>query len=170
MILHPLSNTPHKFIGGFGQSRPRLTQDFNGRPEFYAQFGLKSHGGVDFGSNGNKTIYAPFAGQAKVINSGKNGYGLHIKIRDGEKECVLGHLSEAFILDGANVHMGDKIGLMGTTGLSSGIHLHFGLRFTENVGALWSRKILNEDNGWHGYVDPLEFMLCWKGTQNKLDY
>lgn len=165
MILHPLANTPHKIVGGFAQTKPRLTQDFNGRPEFYAQFGLKSHGGADFGPNGNETIYAPFQGQAKVINSGKNGYGLHIKIRDGEKEVVLGHLSEVFILDGATVHLGERLAHMGNTGTSTAKHLHVGLRFTENTGPLWSRKVLNEDNGWHGYVDPLPYLITWKGTQ-----
>lgn len=169
MIIHPVSNTAYKFLGGFGQKRPRTTQGFLDRPQFYAQFGLKGHGGLDFGPNGNETIYAPFSGEVKVKNTGEAGYGLHVLIRDGEKECVLGHLREVFVKDGMKVYMGEKMGLMGSTGVSSAKHLHFGLRYTENKGPLWSRAVLNLDNGFHGYVDPSEYMITWKGSQAKND-
>lgn len=169
MIISPLSNTPHKIVGGFMQDKPRLTQDFTGRPEYYVKYGLKSHGGLDFGPNGNETIYAPFSGKVKVLNQGEAGYGLHVKVRDGEKECVLAHLSEVFIKDGQAIYMGDKIGLMGNTGDSTAKHLHFGLRFTKNEGPLWSREVLNYDNGWHGYVDPTPYTIAWKGTLTKPD-
>lgn len=169
MIIHPLQNTASKILGGFMQVRPRMTQDFDGRPEYYSRYGLKSHGAWDFGPNGNETIFAPFSGEIKVKDDGEVGYGLHIKIRDGQKECVLGHLREVFVVDGQSVKLGDKLALMGNTGDSTAKHLHFGLRFTENDGPLWSRRVLNYDNGWHGYVDPTPYVITWKGTQKLTD-
>ena len=173
MINSPLQNTPGKIAGEWVQIRPRITQGFPDRPEYYAKYGLKGHGGLDFGTNGDDTIFAPFQGQAKVIYDkdadGKyKGFGLHIKIRDGEKECVLAHLSEVYITDGQQVYLGQKLGLMGSTGDSSAKHLHFGLRFTDNKGTLWSRSVLNYDNGYKGYIDPTEYITCWKGSLNKL--
>lgn len=167
MLLHPLQNTPNKIIGGWGQTRPRITQNYGDNPAVYKQFGHDGHNGVDFGPNGNETIYAPFSGEAKVFDQGNGGYGRYIKIRDGEKEVTLAHLREVFILDGQKVYMGDKVGLMGNTGFSSAKHLHLTLKFTELVGKIWSRKILNENNGFGGAVDPLPFMITWKGTHEK---
>jgi len=170
MILSPISNTAYKFIGGFGQKRPRVTQKFGERPEVYEQFGHKGHNGLDFGPNGNETLYAPFSGEVKVLDQGDAGYGLHVKIRDGEKEATIAHLSEVFVKDGAKVHMGDKLGKMGNSGFSSAKHTHLTLRFTENKGSLWSRAILNADNGYGGGIDPAPLLVSWKGslTQNDL--
>lgn len=164
MILSPIQNTAGKLLGGYTQIRPRITQRFEGRPEFYAKYGLKSHGGIDFGYNGDGNIFASFAGQAKVIDHGKNDYGLHIKIRDNEKEIVLGHLSKVFITDGQYVHLGEKIAVMGNTGDSSGRHLHVTMKFLEGEGKAWDKKIKDIDNGWKGAVDILPFMIWWKGA------
>lgn len=163
MILHPLQNTAVKFLGGFGQNRPRITQKFGERPEVYKQFGHKGHNGVDFGPNGNENIYAPFTGIAQVIDQGNGGYGLHIKITDSEKECVLGHLSEVFVKNGQKVYMGEMIAKMGNTGFSSAKHLHFGLKYLKDG------KIVSPKNGFAGSVDPLPFLVTWKGSHLKND-
>lgn len=163
MINHPLQNTASKILGGFKQTRPRITQKFGERPEVYKQFGHKGHNGVDFGPNGNETIYAPFTGVATVLDQGSAGYGLHIKITDDEKECVLGHLSEVLIKNGTKVYMGDKVGKMGSTGFSTAKHLHFGLKYLANG------KVVSPNNGYKGSVDPLPFLITWKGTHLKDD-
>lgn len=163
MIFHPLQMTSLKILGGFGVTRPRITQKFGERPEVYKQFGHKGHNGVDFVNTGNETIYAPFTGIATVLDQGDAGYGLHIKINDGEKECVLGHLSEAFIKTGTKVYACEKIGKMGNTGFSSGKHLHFGLKY------LSSGKVLSPRNGYAGSVDPLPYLTTWKGSHLKND-
>ena len=163
MINHPLQNTSVKFLGGWGQNRPRITQKFGERPEVYKQFGHDGHNGVDFGPNGSDNIYAPFTGIATVLDQGDAGYGLHIKITDNEKECVLAHLSEVFIKNGAKVYMGELIAKMGNTGFSSAKHLHFGLK------RLAGGKVLSPRNGFAGSIDPLPVLITWKGTHLKSD-
>jgi len=155
--------TSIKFLGGFGVVRPRITQRFGDRPEVYKQFGHKGHNGVDFGPNGNESIYAPFTGKATILNQGDAGYGLHIKITDNEKECVLAHLSEVFIKSGQKVYMGERIAKMGNTGFSTAKHLHFGLKQLSNG------KVLSPRNGFAGSIDPLSFLVTWKGSHLKSD-
>ena len=169
MILHPLSNSSVKFLGGFGQKRPRVTQKFGENPQIYTKYGHKGHNGCDFGPDGNETLYGPFGGQVKVGDQGDAGYGKYVKIRDGDKELTIGHLREIFVLDGQKVHMGEKLGLMGNTGFSTAKHTHITLKFTENAGSLWSRKVLNQDNGFGGAIDPLPYMITWKGTHLQTD-
>lgn len=164
MLLSPIQNTGKLKNKEWIQVRPRITQDFYGRPEFYKPLGLASHSGLDFGSNGDDHIFAPMEGQVKVKNDGDAGYGLHIKIRDGQKEVVLAHLDQVYVKDGSWVHMGDIIALMGNTGLSSAKHLHFALRYlVEGSGDLFSLQVKDYNNGHKGYVDPLPFVITWKG-------
>lgn len=163
-MLSPLQNTASPYFGNFVQVRPRITQEFGGNKETYDQFGLDGHDGIDFGTNGDDSIFAPFSGYVKLKNSGDKGYGLHIKIRDSKKECVLGHLARVFITDGQFVHLGDKIAVMGDSGFSSAKHLHFGLRYlVPGDGDRFSLAVTDYNNGFFGYVDPLEFMVTWKG-------
>ena len=158
MILSPIQNTSKDNGGTWSQVRPRITQGFGENPHIYKQFGMDGHNGVDFGDNGDDNIFAPFEGVAVVQDSGSGGYGLHVRIKDDTKECVLGHLSEVNVIDGQNIGMGDKIGVMGDTGFSTGKHLHLGMRFLEDG------QVLNYGNGYFGYVDPMPFMVWWKGA------
>lgn len=57
------------------------------------------------------------------------GYGKHIIIDHGDNiTSVYGHLDRIFVYAGQQVHIGDTIGLMGSTGWSTGPHLHFETR------------------------------------------
>jgi murein DD-endopeptidase MepM/ murein hydrolase activator NlpD len=81
------------------------------------------HKGVDL--VGGKTIKAADGG--KVIFAGvKNGYGNAIIIdhQNGYKS-LYGHLSKISVQQGDAVEQGEKIGVMGDTGHSFGVHLHF---------------------------------------------
>lgn len=141
------------------QVRPRISQNFGENPAMYKQFGLKGHNGVDFGIPEGTPLFAPFEGIVHHVgNEGDKGYGRYIKLRKENLECVLAHLSMIFVPKGKIIRMGERIALSGDTGFSTGPHLHFGMRFLENG------QILNYDNGYHGYVDCLDFMICWKGT------
>lgn len=167
MLISPLQNTAQKVGENWLQIRPRLTQAFGVNPETYQQFGLHGHDGCDFGPNGDENIFAPMSGWVKVTDSGSKGYGLHIKIRDGEKEVVLGHCNSVLVKTGDYIHIGDKIAVMGNTGFSTAKHLHFGLRFllpNENSHNVFDLSIKNYDNGFYGYVDPFTYMIWWKGA------
>ncbi|WP_274365030.1 M23 family metallopeptidase [Paenibacillus thermotolerans] len=84
----------------------------------------RQHEGIDITSS-NKTIMA--ADNGKVVFAGKDGaYGNCIIIdhQNGYKTRY-GHLSKISVKKGQTVEKGDKIGVMGSTGRSTGVHLHF---------------------------------------------
>ena len=167
MILCPLENTGYNIVGFWIQKRPRVTQLFGKNPQIYKQFGLKGHNGTDFGVSIGTPIYAPFDGECKTIDSGKNGYGKHVKIRNAFKqlEGVLGHFSSFFIKDGTKTHQGDLLGFSGNSGFSTGPHLHLGVRsLTLKSGNVWKATIKNYTNGFYGYWDIAPYMITYKGT------
>jgi murein DD-endopeptidase MepM/ murein hydrolase activator NlpD len=91
----------------------------------------KFHKGVDL-TSGNRSILA--ADNGKVIYAGyKSDYGNHIIIDhlNGYK-TVYGHLSKMNVSVGTIVEKGEKIGVMGNTGDSTGTHLHFEIRTSDH--------------------------------------
>lgn len=89
----------------------------------------RSHQGVDYAAPTGTPIMA--AGDGRVIFAGySNGYGNTIKIQHSDGFVSLYAHQKSFrggIRNGLNVKKGDVIGYVGTTGLSTGAHLHFGL-------------------------------------------
>ena len=164
MLICPIQNKARKLLNWI-QKRPYITQKFGKNPKIYKQFRMKGHNGIDFRAAVGTPIFAPFSGEIKVIKS-SIGYGLHIRIRSKEKklECVLAHFSEIFVIDGI-INMGDKIGLSGNTGFSTGPHLHLGVRnINPSSSSVWNWEIENYDNGYYGYWDCINYILTWKGT------
>ncbi|QGQ96614.1 LysM peptidoglycan-binding domain-containing protein [Paenibacillus psychroresistens] len=99
-------------------------------PQLTSEFGKrwgKLHAGTDTVSD-NKNILA--ADNGKVIFAGKkSGYGNCIIIdHQNGYQTLYGHLSKINVVDGQKVLKGEKIGLMGSTGNSTGVHLHFEIR------------------------------------------
>ncbi|MBB4264395.1 M23 family metallopeptidase [Roseospira visakhapatnamensis] len=85
----------------------------------------KMHTGVDFAAPTGTPIYA--AGDGVVKRAGRNGgYGNYIQIRhNGEFSTAYGHLSRILVRNGQRVEQGDVIGRVGSTGRSTGPHLHY---------------------------------------------
>ncbi|MFC6334278.1 peptidoglycan DD-metalloendopeptidase family protein [Paenibacillus septentrionalis] len=83
----------------------------------------RMHSGVDF--TGDKTIKASDAGVVEFVGT-KNGYGKTVIIdhKNGYK-TLYGHLNSYSVSEGDKVAKGDKVGVMGNTGRSTGVHLHF---------------------------------------------
>lgn len=88
----------------------------------------KTHTGVDIGGVSGDDIYA--AGTGTVIFAGWNGgYGYMVKIDHGEGiTTIYGHSSKLLVSVGDEVEKGQVIALIGSTGLSTGPHLHFEVR------------------------------------------
>ncbi|MBW4521401.1 MAG: peptidoglycan DD-metalloendopeptidase family protein [Scytolyngbya sp. HA4215-MV1] len=86
------------------------------------------HTGIDFGVDYGTTIYAADSGT--VIFAGwYGGYGNAVIIDHGNGITTLyGHTSELFVSEGQAVKRGDAIAAVGSTGLSTGPHLHFEVR------------------------------------------
>jgi murein DD-endopeptidase MepM/ murein hydrolase activator NlpD len=83
--------------------------------------GLGFHYGLDFGGPYNLPIPAVVGGT--VIFAGWN-YGYEVRIQDGQYTYLYAHLNQIDAVVGQTVSMGQQIGLMGSTGFSTGPHLH----------------------------------------------
>lgn len=92
--------------------------------------GYAGHNGVDIGAPYYTPVYAAENGIVTFCEYGYNGgYGNHIQIRgDSGYVTYYGHMSELATYEGARVTAGDLIGYVGSTGRSSGNHLHFEVR------------------------------------------
>ncbi|MCK9599686.1 MAG: M23 family metallopeptidase [Bacteroidales bacterium] len=135
----------------------------------YSSLGLKAHNGVDFSlyPHGSGTpVFAPCDGRVEVDPvAASSGYGLNVRLfrklgpqPDGsglEAELVFGHLQE--VRKTGEVKAGDLIALGDSTGISTGPHLHFGLRFRRWTAGGSGPYFLDYDNGFFGYVDPMPF-------------
>jgi murein DD-endopeptidase MepM/ murein hydrolase activator NlpD len=86
------------------------------------------HAGIDIGADYGSTIYA--ADQGIVMFAGwYGGYGNAVVIDHGGGITTLyGHTSELYVVEGQTVSKGTAIAAVGSTGLSTGPHLHFEVR------------------------------------------
>lgn len=86
------------------------------------------HAGVDFGAPHGSTIYS--ADRGTVIFAGwYGGYGRSVVIDHGDSLTTLyAHTSRVFVQEGQTVERGQAIAAVGSTGLSTGPHLHFEVR------------------------------------------
>ena len=93
------------------------------------------HSGRDFAAPEGTPVVAALSGQ--VVSSGEaGGYGLAVEIEHGNplRRTLYGHLSELYVKAGDRVRQGEVIGRVGSTGLSTGPHLHFELRLPQEGG------------------------------------
>ena len=90
---------------------------------------MRFHAGEDIGAPSGTPILAADSGVATVIPDNGNGYGNYIMINHGGGRVTLyAHMSAFAISGGATVAQGQVIGYVGSTGNSTGPHLHFEVR------------------------------------------
>jgi murein DD-endopeptidase MepM/ murein hydrolase activator NlpD len=90
------------------------------------------HTGIDIAGPNLTDVYAADTGVARVFH-GTTGYGNYVIITHGNGYSSLyGHLNDITVKDGQTVQRGDPIAHEGTTGNSTGPHLHFEIRFLGN--------------------------------------
>lgn len=88
------------------------------------------HAGIDLANNYGTPIVASHSGT--VIFSGTlGGYGYAIKIQEGNKTTLYGHCDKLLVKQGQKVKQGDRIANMGSSGNSTGPHLHFEIHLDE---------------------------------------
>ena len=92
--------------------------------------GSKSmHTGVDFGGKTGDTIIASRAGEVAFAGWYNNVYGnVVILNHGGGYQTFYAHMSRVSVSKGQVVDQGQRVGFMGSTGLSTGSHLHFEVR------------------------------------------
>ena len=89
------------------------------------------HKGIDIACAGvlGTNIIASEGGKVIVASYGSTGYGNHVIIDHGNgKQTVYGHCQKLFVKNGQKVSQGEVIGTVGSTGDSTGPHLHFEIR------------------------------------------
>ena len=87
------------------------------------------HAGRDLAAPEGTPVVAALSGT--VASSGlAGGYGIAVELEHAEprRRTLYGHLSEIYVKQGQRVRQGEVIGRVGSTGLSTGPHLHFELR------------------------------------------
>ena len=108
----------------FGPSTFWFEPPYNG----YAHF----HTGIDLVEKLGSPIYAADDGIVALVGSSGSGYGTYVVIaHSGGLDTLYGHLSAALVKVGQRVTQGQPVGLEGSTGNSTGPHLHFELRINQ---------------------------------------
>ncbi len=98
--------------------------------------GLHANNGIDLAAPTGTTVVAPADGTVSFAHLGNNGgYGNMILIEQSNgTETLYGHLSAIGVHVGERVSQGDPIGRVGSTGHSTGPHLHFEVHGGKNPG------------------------------------
>jgi murein DD-endopeptidase MepM/ murein hydrolase activator NlpD len=91
--------------------------------------GAAMHAGIDLAGPHGTPIYATADGMVTTAKWNSGGYGNLIKVDHGRGiETRYGHLAQMLVRDGQQVKRGQLIGRMGSTGRSTGNHLHYEVR------------------------------------------
>ena len=92
----------------------------------------KKHTGVDIAANMGTKILSATDGEV-VLASEEGDYGKHLKIQIGEVSIIYAHCNNLYVNQGDKVKQGQEIAEVGTTGNSTGPHLHFEIRISERT-------------------------------------
>lgn len=88
------------------------------------------HTGIDIGVEKGTPIKAAVSGKVILVSS-KGDYGKHIKIETDQMQTLYAHCSKILVEEGEYVDVGQEIAKAGSTGNSTGPHLHFEIRYQE---------------------------------------
>lgn len=98
-----------------------------------SDFGMRHyrwHYGIDLDLEKGDTVKAAFDGIVRIAKYDRAGYGYYVMLRHKNGlETLYGHLSEYIVTVGQEVKAGEPVGWGGSTGRSSGAHLHFEVRY-----------------------------------------
>lgn len=92
----------------------------------------KNHTGTDIAANTGTKIKAATDGEV-VLSSEQGDYGKHLKIQIGEVSIIYAHCNNLYVKQGDKITQGQEIAEVGSTGNSTGPHLHFEIRYQERT-------------------------------------
>ena len=128
--------------------RPLEIVEVNSKFGYRKMFGrTQFHAGIDLSGNYRDTVFATANGMVEKARW-NGGYGrcVIIKHKDGF-QTLYGHLSKIYVAVGDSVIVGQAIGRVGSTGRSTGAHLHY--------------EVLHDGNA----IDPCNFIPFLENTQ-----
>lgn len=124
-----------------------ITQYFGANKETYARFGVEGHTGLDLGADCGVPAHAPATGEVHRTGEDKD-YGRFVEVSDYAGNLLrLGHFEQVLVTKGQLIDRGQQIATVGSTGNSTGCHVHFEV-FPRNP---------DKKNGYAGAVDPLGY-------------
>ena len=92
----------------------------------------KNHTGIDIATTQGTSIKS--ATDGKVIQVSSSGdYGKHIRVQINDLVVLYAHCSKISVKEGQEIKQGEEIGAVGSTGNSTGPHLHFELKFHDRL-------------------------------------
>ena len=92
----------------------------------------KDHTGTDIAAAMGTKIKSATEGEV-VLVSEEGDYGKHIKVQIGEVSIIYAHCNQLYVKQGDIVTQGQEIAEVGSTGNSTGPHLHFEIRYSERT-------------------------------------
>lgn len=120
-----------------------------------------SHDGIDYGAPANTPIPSPINGVVSLVEHRTDSYGNNVRIKDKNNNThIFAHMTSTIAKMGSQVKRGDILGRVGSTGNSSGNHLHYEVRSGNKA------------------VDPNKYLATYGGglgtfnapTMNSIDY
>lgn len=99
----------------------QITATYGQQGKYWAN----GHKGIDFVAN-NKTVYATCDGVVRFVGYDADGWGKYVTVGENNGNIhIFCHLSSIKVEIGQRVNRSSIIGLMGSTGNSTGVHLHY---------------------------------------------
>ena len=130
----------------------RVTNWFGSREIDYSQFGIESHDGIDIAAPSGTPVLAVGDGKVMSVGNEPDGFGLFVRVWHAEFgfHSVYAHLSSQRVSVNQMVYQGTPLGAVGSTGNSSGNHLHISFR----VGSESDYYRVHTGHKW-GASDPM---------------
>ncbi len=140
--LEKANNKKNTYDGGMfawpAPSYTRISDDFGMREVHPIYKVQKMHNGVDMAAPGGSPILAAYDGTV-IAAAYSSSMGNYIMIDHGDGlTTIYMHASALYVKSGQNVAKGEKIAAVGTTGNSTGNHLHFGVRLNGTYVNPWN--------------------------------
>ena len=107
-----------------------VTSGFGARESKYQKV-TGEHKGIDIGADSGTKINAAMSGLVTQV-SGEGDYGKHLRITKNNVTTLYAHCQEIFVVEGQEITEGQEIASVGSTGNSTGPHLHFEIRIDDN--------------------------------------
>jgi murein DD-endopeptidase MepM/ murein hydrolase activator NlpD len=156
-------NSPYK-------KKFKVTQQFKGQ----------AHDGLDLVGLSDKTIYSTVDGTVERAGwenskNQKQGFGLYVRIKQNGStdRYYFGHLSKVNVKVGQTVKKGDVLGTEGSTGYSTGSHLHYCIRgsaLKSKVRDVTQISGIPNKIGTYTVPEPVKYYLVKKSWKDKLLY
>lgn len=117
-------------VAGFRFPLPKgaITSNFGARVNPFTGRSVTFHSGIDIGAPFGTEVYAARSGKVETAGWSDVYGNFIIVVHDRSWETLYGHLSRILVAGGQAVKVGETIGLVGSTGMSTGPHLHFEVR------------------------------------------